>query len=85
MALPATQKRVIESREAAQVPVVSAPGPVAKPATVARFWKVVNPHQKIVFKDGSTLVFGRQAFVTADPELTQKINEVKDQFGILPG
>lgn len=49
---------------------------------VVVFWKKISPFEKITFKDGSTFIFGRQTFATADQVLANKIKQVADQYGI---
>lgn len=66
-----------------QPPAPSPAAPAEPPKKVVTFWKVMNPFEKIVFKDGTDLVFGRTSFSTADEQLIQKINEVAQRYGIL--
>lgn len=82
--MAAIQKTVVDAKDAAGIPPVTEAQPVI-PAKIARFWKGVNPHQEIVFKDGTSLRFGREAFATADADLAKKIKAVAGDYGILEG
>lgn len=80
----ASAKTVVAASEAVeQTPAPPTSQPDAVPAKVVRFWKMINPFEKITFNDGSELVFGQQGFVTADEKLIKKISEVAKNFGIL--
>ncbi len=55
----------------------------AEPKFEVRFVKNINPHEKIIFKDGTKFRFPQQLYRCTDPEQAAKIKEVAEHYGIV--
>lgn len=79
-------KIVVEPARAVNGPAPETPTEKAveeKPKRTVGFVKNFNPHEKIIFEDGTPHCFYGHLFVTSDQELIKKIAGVMDRYEII--
>lgn len=80
----AEPKTVVAPLEAVnQPPPAVVASEAAAPKVVVKFWKTMNPFEKIVFADKTQLVFGQSTFATADPAVIKNLLSVATRYGII--